>query len=133
MEGTLRAGFEIGTHLSSPIQRAIFTMFLVTEVHPFLDGNGRVARIAMNAELTRGGQCRIIVPTVIRLDYTNALKAASHHDAFGPIIAVLDYAQRYTARVDFTSRVTAERDLDRTDALRDPYEAEQAGIKLVLP
>ena len=26
-------------------------MFLVSEVHPFVDGNGRIARIMMNAEL----------------------------------------------------------------------------------
>jgi len=26
-------------------------MFLVSEVHPFLDGNGRIARVMMNAEL----------------------------------------------------------------------------------
>ncbi len=133
VEGTLRAGFAIGKQLSSPMHRAIFMMFLVTEVHPFLDGNGRVARIAMNAELTRGGQCRIIVPTVIRLDYTNALKAASHQDAFGQMIAVLEYAQRFTGRLDFSDRTTAERDLQRTNALRDPYEAEQAGVKLTLP
>ena len=33
-------------------------MFLVAEVHPFADGNGRVARVMMNAELIAGGQQR---------------------------------------------------------------------------
>jgi Fic family protein len=48
--------FEIGHRLIDPFQRAVYVMFVVAEVHPFLDGNGRVARIAMNAELTAGGQ-----------------------------------------------------------------------------
>ena len=36
--------------LDDPIARAIYMMFLVSEVHPFDDGNGRMARIMMNAE-----------------------------------------------------------------------------------
>ena len=31
-------------------------MFLVSEVHPFADGNGRAARIMMNAELVAAGE-----------------------------------------------------------------------------
>jgi len=38
-------------------------MFLITEVHPFLDGNGRVARLFMNCELVSANQPRIIIPT----------------------------------------------------------------------
>jgi Fic/DOC family len=131
--GTLRRAFEIGTRLVDPFQRAAYIMFVVAEVHPFLDGNGRLARIMMNAELSAGAQVRLIIPTVFRLNYLAALKAATHNDVFSPIIAVLDFAQRYTARIDFTTMATAEADLTRTNAMRDPYEAEQAGVRLVLP
>jgi Fic family protein len=31
-------------------------MFLVSEVHPFTDGNGRVGRVLMNAESTAAGE-----------------------------------------------------------------------------
>jgi Fic family protein len=48
-------------------------MFLVAEVHPFADGNGRVARIMMNAELVAARESRIIVPTVFRNNYLMAL------------------------------------------------------------
>lgn len=57
----------------NPIARAIYMMFLVTEVHPFDDGNGRIARIMMNAELVNGGSSKIIIPTVYREDYMLAL------------------------------------------------------------
>jgi hypothetical protein len=43
------------------------------------------------------------------------------------------FAQRFTARVDFTDRSTAESDLDRTNAFRDANEAEASGVRLVLP
>ena len=108
----------------------------MAETHPFADGNGRVERIAINAELVASAQVRIIIiPTVLRLNYLSALKAATHNDVFGPLAAVLAFAQRYTARINFTTIATAETDLSlsRTNAFRDPYEAEQAGIRLALP
>ena len=46
---------------------------------------------------------------------------------------MLRFAQRYTARIDFTSRETAESDLLRTNALLDSAEAEDNGVRLVLP
>jgi fido (protein-threonine AMPylation protein) len=133
VEGTLHAGFDVGTALLDPFQRSVYMMFLIAETHPFADGNGRVARIAMNAELVANAQVRIITPTVLRLNYISALKAATHNDVFAPLAAVLAFAQRYTARINFTTIATAEADLSRTNAFRDPYEAEQAGIRLELP
>jgi Fic/DOC family len=133
VEATLRAGFETGRSLVDPFARALFMMFLVAEVHPFTDGNGRMARVMMNAELASAAQVRIIIPTVYRLNYLAALKGATHNDQFMPLVATLRFAQRYTARVDFTDRVTADRDLASTNALRDPQEAEDYGVRLVLP
>ncbi len=62
--GTLRHSFERMAGLVSPFQRAVFMMFPVSEVHPFTDGNGRVTRIMMNAELVTAGEVRIVIPTV---------------------------------------------------------------------
>jgi Fic family protein len=36
---------------------------MISEVHPFMDGNGRISRIMMNAELTAAGMPKIIIPT----------------------------------------------------------------------
>ena len=49
--GTLHRGWDLIPTLQNPMARAIYAMFLVAEVHPFSDGNGRIARIMMNAEL----------------------------------------------------------------------------------
>jgi len=131
--GTLLHGFDTGKELIDPFARAVFLMFLVSEVHPFADGNGRIARIFMNSELVRGGQARIIIPTVYRENYLAALRAATHTAGDDALIAVLRFAQKWTARLDWTDRPTAEADLTRTHALREAREAENAGVRLLLP
>ena len=133
VEGTLAKGFEMYRSFTAPLQRAIFIMFLISEVHPFADGNGRVARIMMNAELVAAGESRIIVPTVYRNNYLMALKALSQNGITGALVRMLDFAQRYTASVDFAALDRARFILERTHAFADPNEAEAAGIRLILP
>jgi hypothetical protein len=133
VRGTLRDGFEIARELRDPFSRAAYLMFLVSEVHPFADGNGRVARVMMNAELVASGAVRIIIPTVFRGEYVSSLKAATNHGSFDALVSVLRFAQRWSAQVDFTSRATAQRDLERTNALVDPQVSEETNIRLLLP
>src|SRR4029079_3755865 len=129
----LAKGFEIYRGLTSPLHRAMFMMFLVSEIHPFADGNGRAARIMMNAELVAAGENRIVVPTVYRNNYLMALKALSQNGITGALVRTLDVAQRYTAAVDFSELDRARFILDRTHAFADPTEADAAGVRLVLP
>ncbi len=133
VESTLRAGFEVGAGLVSPFARAVYMMFLVSEVHPFADGNGRVARLMMNSELVARGEVRIIIPTIYRNNYLAALRGVTHNGTFASLYATLDFARRYTARIDFSDRTTAEAELERTNALMAPNEADEAGIRLVMP
>jgi len=133
VEGTLLKGFEIYRGLTSPLHCAIFIMFLVAEVHPFADGNGRAARIMMNAELVAAGESRIILPTVYRNNYLMALKALSQNGIAGALVRTMDFAQRFTAAVDFVDLDRARLILDRTNAFSDPNEADSAGIRLMLP
>jgi hypothetical protein len=133
VEGTLAKGFEMYRGLTSPLHRAIFMMFLVSEVHPFADGNGRVARVMMNSELVSARENRIIVPTVYRNNYLMALKALSQNGVTGALVRVIEFAQKYTAAVDFSDLDRARLVLDRTHAFADPNEADAAGIRLVLP
>ena len=133
VEGTLTKGFEIYRGLTSPLHRAIFMMFLIAEVHPFADGNGRVARIMMNAELVASRESRIIVPTVFRNNYLAALKALSQNGITAAIVRTMDFAQRYTRAVDFADIDRARFVLDRTHAFMDPNEADASGTRLLMP
>lgn len=126
--GTLAKGYELLEGLSEPFQRAAFIMTLVSEVHPFSDGNGRAARVMMNTELVRANQEKVIIPTSYRIDYLGALKALSHNQNFTPLIRMLDYAQRYTSAIEWEVFQDAHKMLIATGAFE---EGEYA--RLVLP
>jgi hypothetical protein len=133
VNGTLEQGYEIYRSLAEPFARAVFMMFLIAEVHPFADGNGRVARIMMNAELVAAGEQRIIIPIVYRNSYIAALKAISNDGSAEPLIRVLDFAQRYALAVPFDTFDKANFVLARTNAFLKPEEAEEAGVRLTIP
>lgn len=133
VDGTLARGFEYYQSLDTPFARAVFMMFLVSEVHPFVDGNGRIARIMMNAELVAGGEERIIIPTVYRNNYLTALKALSQNSQPTPIIRTLDFARKWVAAVPWADLDTARRALETSHAFVDPAEADDRGIRLRMP
>jgi fido (protein-threonine AMPylation protein) len=96
------------------------TMFVVTEVHPFIDGNGRTARLAMNCVLSAAKFSRIIVPTVYREDYLLPLKAMSNHREPAPLIASLTRAQRWSAAFDYArARSEVREQLTRCNAFQE--------------
>jgi Fic/DOC family len=134
LEGTLRRGFATLDKLTDPFQRATAMMFLLTECHPFDDGNGRLGRVLSNAELSAGGQVRIVIPTVYRNNYLAALTGLSNQAGSGQsLISVLHFAQRWTARIDWSSFETAKELLTSSNAFLDPGLAEITGQRLVFP
>jgi fido (protein-threonine AMPylation protein) len=133
VQGTLVEGFRIYRRLSEPLHRAIFMMFLVSEVHPFVDGNGRIARIMMNAELAAAQQVRVLVPIVYRSNYLSALRALSTNTWPEPIIQTLAFAQRYAAAVAWENFGVAISTLTRTNAFVRPEEGDERGIRLRIP
>ncbi|HUF35047.1 MAG TPA: Fic family protein [Gemmatimonadales bacterium] len=129
VRGTLRQGFELARSLEAPFARAVTMMFIISEVHPFDDGNGRIARAFMNAELVSGGERRILIATVYRDEYVTGLRVHTRQGHPDPLIKTLDFAQDYAARIDF-------RDYDRALAvLRDTGAFEEPGpeVRLRLP
>ena len=76
---------------------------------------------------------RIIIPTVYRNNYLAALKALSQGENPKPIIPVLDFAQKYTTSIRWENFDIARSDLQETNAFKDSTEAEDNGIRLVLP
>ena len=126
--GTLEKGFEIYQAIEHCLARAIFMKFLVVEIHPFTDGNGRIARIMMNAELVKCGLCRIIIPTVYREDYLLALRALSGSQRATPFIRMMSKAQEFSAGIDFSTFNVALRFLQECNAFE-----EYRDVKLKLP
>lgn len=59
-----------------PVERAARVHADFVKIHPFVDGNGRTARLIMNLELMRGGFPPVVVEKDHRLTYYSALDQA---------------------------------------------------------
>lgn len=118
--GTLKKGFEWFSLLRHPFSKAAYMMFLVSEVHPFLDGNGRIARVMMNAELTAAGFSKIIIPTVYREDYIGSLKQFTNQRTPNAYIRMLLRAWQFSSNIYGEDRDEMEDVLNRCDAFKEP-------------
>ena len=59
-----------------PLELAALVHQKFVFIHPFVDGNGRVARLLMNLVLLRFGYPITIIPPILRLEYIGALEKA---------------------------------------------------------
>lgn len=123
VKGTLIQGFKYYAALKEPIARAIFMMFMISEVHPFIDGNGRIARIMMNAELFHGGQSRIIVPTVFREDYILALRKLTRSKEPDAYIRVMEKLHKFSDNLYGEDFNELNRYLIECNAYEEPQKA----------
>ena len=135
VEGTLHQGFELVQSVPAGFRRALFIMMVVSEVHPFTDGNGRVARVMMNAELSAADAARIVIPSVYRNEYIASLRSTSVSEGadVSALMRVMGFAWRWTAAMPWEDRAATEGQMEATNALRDPDDAAMGGIKLTLP
>lgn len=101
VRGTLVEGSRLLPSIPAGLARALFAMFLVSEVHPFTDGNGRLARLVMNTELSVTSSCRIIVPTLFRDEYLDCLRVLTREGDSEPFIKAMVHIQRWTAAFDY--------------------------------
>lgn len=99
VRGTLKKGFEVYQSLQNPFSKALFMLFMTSEVHPFADGNGRISRIMMNAELTAAGLSKVIIPTVFRDDYLGALRRLSRKEDPSVIIRAMERVRLFSSNI----------------------------------
>ncbi|NOU46240.1 MAG: cell filamentation protein Fic [Bacteroidales bacterium] len=123
VKGTLIQSFDLYNTLEHPFSKAIFMMFVLSEVHPFLDGNGRISRVMMNAELVKTAQSKIIIPTVFRDDYMGALRKLTRQGDTAPYIRMLQKAQEFSENI-FGDDMTEMHDyLNQCNAFSEHTEA----------
>jgi fido (protein-threonine AMPylation protein) len=120
VKGTLIKGFDFYRNLNDPFAKAAYMMFLISEVHPFLDGNGRLARVMMNAELVKAGQTRIIIPTVFREDYMGALRQLTRQQSPSAYIRMLSRAQQFSATIIGKNMEEMQYQFEEANAFLEP-------------
>ncbi|WP_028313841.1 Fic family protein [Desulfatibacillum aliphaticivorans] len=62
---------------NEPAVRAVLGHFFFVYIHPYMDGNGRMARFLMNVMLASGGYPWAVIPVETRSQYMAALEEAS--------------------------------------------------------
>ena len=120
--GTLKRGFDWYQLLRHPFAKASYMMFLISEVHPFLDGSGRIARIMMNAELSARNFSKIIIPTVYREDYMGALKKLTRQRDPDAYIRMMLRVWEFSSTVHGEDRDEMERYLQSCHAFLEPKQ-----------
>jgi hypothetical protein len=120
VEDTLKEGFEIYRDVEPGMKRAIFMQFLVSECHPFNDGNGRLSRIMLNAEMTSQDLQKIIVPTVSRDNYLNALRKAKKERSFLLLTKFFYQHQKYAADINWDDYAESKDRLTENGAFMIP-------------
>lgn len=123
VRGTLIKAFDYYQALQEPFAKAAYIMFVISEIHPFLDGNGRIARVMMNAELVKANQTRIIIPTVYRDDYLGALRRLTRNDDPRVYIRMLQRAQEFSATLIANDMEVLENHLTQSNAFKEHDEA----------
>lgn len=118
--GTLIKGFDFYNAITHPFAKAAYIMFIVSEVHPFLDGNGRLARIMMNAELTKQGQSKIMIPTVYREDYIGALRKLTMQGEPDAYIRMLEKIHAFSELVYDDNMDSMQDYLQKSNAFLEP-------------
>lgn len=122
VKGTLMKGFDFYRALESPFAKALFILFMISEVHPFNDGNGRISRIMMNAELVHADQSKIIIPTVFREDYLNGLRRLTRKGDPSVIIKAISRVRQFSANIVGEDFEETCRYLEGTNAFKDGDE-----------
>lgn len=74
-----------------PVIRAALAHEMLLAIHPFLDGNGRTARLVLNLQLMRAGYLVVMLLQGWRLSYIRALEQA-HHGQHSPLVNVIGRA-----------------------------------------
>ena len=101
VRGTLIEGSTLALSVPEGLARAIYYAFLVSEVHPFADGNGRLSRLMLNAELSRLGLCRVIIPTLFHPQYVDCQRALTRNNRAEPFVSAIAKMATWTATFDY--------------------------------
>lgn len=128
VRGTLIKGFDYYKVLRDPFAKAAYIMFMISEIHPFLDGNGRIARVMMNSELVKAKQTKIIISTVYRDDYLGALRRLTRQKDPIVYVKMLQRAQEFSATIKANDMNKAEIHLEACNAFK---EHDNAILKII--
>jgi Fic family protein len=78
---------------SHPVTLAAKLHERIASIHPFIDGNGRTARLVMNLSLLQDGYPIVIIPPILRNEYIASIRLANtgNTEPFFDFISQVEY------------------------------------------
>ena len=83
--------YDINHFEGTPLELAAYTHLQIAKVHPFLDGNGRLARLMLNFQLVKAGYLPISLPSKYREQYFNCLEEFKVNKTTVPFMELLEH------------------------------------------
>lgn len=90
--------FELLEAEAEPQVRGVLGHFLFVYIHPYMDGNGRLARFLMNLMLVPAGYVWTVIPVERRTEYMSALEQASSFANIAPFASFIADLTKAQAR-----------------------------------
>lgn len=81
-----------GQQEAHPVRVASDAHFKFVNIHPFIDGNGRTARLLMNMILILNGYPMVVIKTEERMTYLESIYTAQTKNDFAQFYAVIEQA-----------------------------------------
>lgn len=100
--------YDVASGEKTDLELAAYTHLQIAKVHPFLDGNGRLARLMLNYQLVAAGYLPISFKAKVKERYFNALEEFKVNKTEEPFMALLEK--------------TLNREYDRMIELIDRYK-----------
>jgi len=83
------AFFDLLREEADPAVRVVLGHFVFVYIHPYMDGNGRMARFLMNLMMAAGGYPWTVIPVADRQAYMATLENASVGEDIGPFASYI--------------------------------------------
>jgi len=87
--GDLAKWYDKESKALHPVELAARVHADFVKIHPFVDGNGRTARLLMNLELMKAGFPAVVLPVERRLEYYEVLDKAHVDGDYGPFLSLI--------------------------------------------
>ena len=85
----MKTFFELLETEDDPAARVVLGHFVFVNIHPYMDGNGRISRFLMNVMMAAGGYPWVVIPVERRDEYMHSLEEASVDGDIGPFARFL--------------------------------------------
>jgi Fic family protein len=90
-----------------PVEFAALIHLRLVTIHPFIDGNGRAARLLMNLALLQAGFPIAVIPPVVRSKYLEAIRKTQGPDASPEVFVAFIADMVYESQKDYRRLINA--------------------------